>query len=436
MNNSFRLYSTVTIVFTMLIFYFTVAMQMDIMNVMVPIWEADYGWSRVDINHAVSAGSAVAIAASFIGASLALVFGIKAISTVGLFLVAASAVIVGLTETLSVTCGALILAQAAAPLCLLGALTYNTNWFVRKRGWALGIATMAFPIGSASFTPSVTNLIMWFGKEAVFSMIGVIVCCIAILGIIFIKTTPEERGLVPDGIPFTEEERDEMKLLEQKQKQFSVKAMFTYRETYLILVGNGLVYFMMTCIMANLIPRFLDTGIPMGQALLALSVAALGGIPISYLWGILDDRMGTPKACTIFALTYTLGMGFILFASPENPIFMYLTVVFIAGATAGHPNLTASIVSYVYGRVHFIRATRFINLGNDIARTLSFSFMAFIFGRYASFDNAYKIMMTFALVAGLAYISIRKSYDPDRKVVRKPEGDDGVLKAKGKEVIA
>lgn len=435
MNNSFRLYSTITIVFTMLIFYFTVAMQMDIMNVMVPIWESDYGWSRVDINHAVSAGSAVAIAASFIGASLALVFGIKIISTIGLFLVAASAVIVGQTETLSITCGALILAQTAAPLCLLGALTYNTNWFVRKRGWALGIATMAFPIGSASFTPSVTNLIRLFDKETVFSGIGLIVCCIAVLGAIFIKTTPEERGLVPDGIPFTDEERAEIELLEQKQKQFSVKAMFTYKETYFILAGNGLVYFMMTCLMANLIPRFLDTGIPMGQALLGLSVAALGGIPISYLWGILDDRMGTPKACTIFALTYILGMGFILLASPENPVFIYLTIAFLAGATAGHPNLTASIVSYVYGRVHFIRATRFINLGNDVARTISFSFMAFIFGKYASFDNAYKIMIALAVVAGLAYFSIRKSYDPDRKAVRHSEDDGGAAKAKGKEVI-
>ena len=414
MQKRFRIFGAITIIFTMLIFYGTVSMQMDALNVLIPVFEADYGWSRVAINQATSVGSGVAIATGFLAATLAMRLGIKRVNTFGLFALGAATVVLAQAQTLGLTCAAIIAVQALAPFCMLGALTYNTNWFIRKRGWALGIATMAFPIGTATFTPATTNLIGIIGKEATFTGMGVILAAIAVLGILVIKPYPEDRGLSPDGIPLTEEERARMMAETQSDSSFSIREMFSYKETWFIIIANFFVYFMQTALMSQLIPRFLDTGIPMSQALFVMSTAAVIGIPISYLWGILDDKLTTPIASGIFALTYILGMLFVLLAAPERPVFIYLTIAFVAGATAGHPNLTANIVSYVFGRKNYIAASRFTTLANDFGRTVSFTFMAAIFSQSQSYDNAYKIMIGTAIVAALFYFLIRKSYDPDR----------------------
>lgn len=88
---------------------------------------------------------------------------------------------------------------------LLGSLVINVTiaqWFVRQRGRAMGIANLG--TGIAKFTipllaASLFVLIGWRGTWMVFGIVAPLL--VAIPALIFVRRSPEDMGLHPDGEP-------------------------------------------------------------------------------------------------------------------------------------------------------------------------------------------------------------------------------------------
>ncbi len=75
-----------------------------------------------------------------------------------------------------------------------------SNWFIEKRGRAMGISQLGSRIGIAFLPLLVQHIIISYGWRTAWAVLGIIVFAFSALpSLIFLKRRPEDVGLLPDG---------------------------------------------------------------------------------------------------------------------------------------------------------------------------------------------------------------------------------------------
>ena len=75
-----------------------------------------------------------------------------------------------------------------------------SNWFIEKRGRAMGISQLGSRIGIAFLPLLVQHIIISHGWRTAWAVLGIIVFAFSALpSLIFLKRRPEDVGLLPDG---------------------------------------------------------------------------------------------------------------------------------------------------------------------------------------------------------------------------------------------
>ncbi|MCM3728395.1 hypothetical protein M3226_22365 [Neobacillus cucumis] len=82
-----------------------------------------------------------------------------------------------------------------------------------------------------------------------------------------------------------------------------------------------------------------------------LSTAAIFCLIGSYLWGWLDQKVGTKKASMIYVLSYIVTI--ILLLLEGNVILTFITAIAVGSGLAGIKNFITSMTGTVYGRYDF-----------------------------------------------------------------------------------
>ncbi len=417
---SFSFYSISIIVASFVVHYFQVALAVDGTNVLIVALENEYGWSRLAINSAISLGSLLSIA-GVIG------FGTLIMRTSNKKFFVPVAVLIGLDLIWMATAkdvGTFRISMIILQILLVGpciaSFALISNWFVEKRGLVLGIVTIGAPASSATFTPIATKLIEAYGFTAVYTGIGIIYSVFGLLILFFVYEKPEDLGYAPDNAESSPKEiaraREE---LDSYKTEWTFSKIIRTKEAWLLTFSWGFVFFMMTGIMSQLIPRFLDVGIPLNQALGLMSIAAIAGMPMSYVWGWLDDKLGTPKTCVIFSFAYVFGSFCFIFGSAENMIFAFGGILAVALTTGGMPNLQPSLQAWVFGRKDFVNTNRYINVGHMVLRSLGFTVMGAVYAMYGTYTPAYIIFIVVALITAVLFSMIKTTYDPERIALMK-----------------
>jgi MFS family permease len=85
-------------------------------------------------------------------------------------------------------------------LAYTGQSLYLTNWFVRRRGFALSIAFSGVGIGSVTLLPWLQTLIEDGGWRAACWALGILVLVLLVPPNLLLRRRPEDLGLNPDGI--------------------------------------------------------------------------------------------------------------------------------------------------------------------------------------------------------------------------------------------
>ncbi len=81
------------------------------------------------------------------------------------------------------------------------ATTAVANWFVRRRGFALGIYSASLGVGGASLVPLLAHIIEQDGWRAGAMVGGISVLVLGMPAALLVRHRPEQYGLLPDGDP-------------------------------------------------------------------------------------------------------------------------------------------------------------------------------------------------------------------------------------------
>lgn len=281
------------------------------------------------------------------------------------------------------------------------------SWFIRYRGRVLGIVTLGSPLFSVVGTSVMTSFISTnLGGDYRPFYIGVcvILVIVAILSALLLRDYPEDVGLYPDGAdhpPKSEENVEEVNLtVGQVLKQGKSWLLFGSFGAYQFIINacmaSMVTWFMYLCTQnmdlvaqvnaAN--PQFAATG-PMflfvGQASKWLSVGAILGIPISFLFGVIDDKLGTPLACLLLGITEFLPViglwtqaNAVATTGSCNVFLLILWGFGVACMTGGVPTMHPASMSFMFGRREYQAANRIIMAIQLIPSAIAASLMMWL----------------------------------------------------------
>lgn len=238
-----------------------------------------------------------------------------------------------------------------------------TNWFIKKRGTALGIVRVFSGLSGVIGLAIVAGLLSLYGWRTT-CVIGGVVLLVAGLPLswFFIKPhRPEYYGLLPDGASPEENEADEE---ENERTDYAAKAgevSFTTGQAmktpaFWMLIAaymfHGALYPVMNI---HSIPFLTDRGMDPLAAAATMSIYVTTSIPARFMAGLIVDRVNTSSIRFLMAGIYLLqSVGVVLFlVKPESQLMLYMFFMIYGFGMGAAMTMTPVIRARYYGRMHF-----------------------------------------------------------------------------------
>lgn len=261
-----------------------------------------------------------------------------------------------------------------------------SNWFVRRRGMAMGLLT-----ASGGFVYMATTLHAVFIESVGWRTswrIWAVMIWVIVLGLSFLvlRNAPQMKGYKPDGVPMTAEDRaawEEERRLSIREAVargavragdvrfgiFDVLKMWIF---WVFLIAGVFAAFASPILNTQLAPLLQQRGITPIMAAAALGFAGLFGVPWRFIVGWVIDRIGKQYIRFFYSLSYLLmgaGILVLLFTYDVGMIWLY---AFVYGTGLGMSVISFTLLmpQYfgvdVYATVYGTR-NAFVALGSIFA---------------------------------------------------------------------
>jgi MFS family permease len=306
--------------------------------------QIDFAASRGSVSLVFSLAGFLYFSLGIVSGPLADRWGSRRLAVLGMILTGAGLVLAGFARTLTEVYAAYGLGVGLGVGCsYVPAVGAVQRWFVRRRGFASGIAVSGIGVGTLVMPPLAALLIAEAGWRDAYLILG---CLAAIIGAgmaMLIENDPRDRGLNPDG------DAVRMDVRPASPTGFSVRQAITSRRFAGLYAACLISSFGLFVPVAHLVPYALDHGIAPSVAVLLLGAIGVGSTAGRFFLGGLADRMGRRHAL----LVMFAGMAFALLVWALSTslwalgLFAFVFGVFYGGYVAVLPAL---VMDYFGGR--------------------------------------------------------------------------------------
>jgi MFS family permease len=373
----------------------------------------EYGWSRSVISMAATINMLVySTGAIFVGRMLDRVAP-RWIITCGAIIAALGFVLTGFINTplsLYFTYG-LLVGLGAAGLGVVVCSSSVGKWFIKKRGIAIGIATMGIGLGTVLLTPLAGYISKYFSWRIGLIILGTITCIVGIVisQTLMRKTKPEAYCLLPDG--------DKISFSDQQPTiptftKVSTAAIFKDSRFWTIAICHGLIIMVVMSVFVHQVAYAMDNNIENITAATSLAVVSFAGIFGQFFFGWFSDKLRDPKyAYFIGTVILLIGMILLLNARSVSNLYVYAIIYgFGYGSLAPIlPIITADrfgrhVLGSIYGLLTF-----FIGVGGSVGPVLG----GIIYDKFGSYQYLWGINVILLALISIIILTLKrgKQYD-------------------------
>lgn len=408
MEPNFKKRAIIIIIVVMLMMFLNGSAASDSINVITNYFPMAFGWSQTSVALPQTIGSWASIPLVALAAYifmkmktlkiLRITFLIQGLAVIGTGLFAGNYVVYLILA---------VIVRLCSTFNTFGTYKLCTDWFTSWRGRVLGIVTIAGPISSASTAGVLTagNASIGFGPTFIIYGIVLLVVCV---GCTFLtRSTPEDYGLFVDGIARTPEELRALDADMDTPGVWNLKAMLRTGSYWIITLGLALFAFAMVGTMQNFINICMSRGLALPQAIIALSVGSLLGIPISMISGVIDDKFGTNKAAFFVWMFMVVLLLCTIFISPTRSWLIYVATFCVGACTGCFPNINPSIKAFSFGRKAFVAANSVSSMVENLLMGLPLMYLALMFDIFGNYTLAYTILVFITLIFGILMLFVK-----------------------------
>lgn len=379
-----------TIIYCLFMYFNYAGWSADGMNIFTSAFAEAHGWDSAILLSMGTPAGLVGVLGTFVFGNLIMKKGARFIMVSCLVVMSLVVVWFGhVTSVLQFGIALSLLSFFSSGFGFIAPGTLLTSWFPKKKGLALGWATMGMPLATAVFVPLIAFLFGRFGIGNAANIYAGALIVLAMIAFIFVKNNPEQIGISPDNENLSKEELDaNLREVENHVSKFTLGQLIKDKEMWLISIGFGSLWLVTVGIVVQLVPRLMEIGYRQTTAITLLSAAALCALPGSVLWGWLDMKFGTKKTGMVYGLTYIFTLLLLIFQT-SNTVITFITMIFVGMGLGGIKNLITSMIGTVYGRYDFTAANRIIIPISIIVRTMCFVIMGIALTLTKSYTGAY-----------------------------------------------
>jgi MFS family permease len=288
-----------------------------------------------------------------------------------------------------------------------------TNWFVRKRGLAMGIKFLLIGVGSIIAIPLTAWLVNYVGWRVTCLIWSItMLVSIPILLLVVKNKRPEYYGLLPDGAQAeTQEDSSQDNVIEQgikyasdvQENDFTFKQAVKTRPYWVIAMAYALFSFVIGGFVIHSVPLMTDIGLSEAAASGMISLMVFFTLPLRFFGGVIADRIRKNHLrfllAAIFALMLVGLAGFLV--KPVSSRILFLLIPYGLSSGAVTPIVILLIGRY-FGRKAFGSIFGSCMLFNAIPQLISPVYAGWIFDISGSYITALTVFA--ALVAASAIV--------------------------------
>lgn len=271
----------------------------NILSIFMKPMVDEFGWSRAAVTGAIAFGSISGGVLSLAVGPLLDRYGPRMVTFWGILLLS-----LGLGAMTFVTqLWQLYLFFGVGRMVAVGVLNLSVavsiaNWFVSLRGRAMGITKVGERLGSALLPLLVQFFILALGwRMAWGSLAAVVFLMSGIPALLFLRHSPEEMGLRPDGAPPASDREATIRSEERPcgtpegSEPVWTRGQATHTRAFWgLTVINCLIPFGQAGINFHLYPFLTDQRLGETTAIWIITVFAVSGMAGSAVWGLLTER--------------------------------------------------------------------------------------------------------------------------------------------------
>lgn len=306
--------------------------------------QRDFGASRGSVSLVFSVAGFLYFGLGVVSGPLADRWGARRLSILGMALIGLGLAFAGAARNLAEVYVAYGLGMGLGIGCayvpVLGAVQ---RWFVKRRGFASGLAVSGIGVGTLVMPPLASYLIGALGWRQTYLILAGTVVILGIGMSLFVEDDPRARGLAPDGGSRDADAR-EVHLSGASLREAIKSRRFSGLYAACLICSFGVfVPFV------HLVPYAIAHGVVRTSAVLLLGVIGVGSTLGRFFLGGIADRMGRQPFLTVMFAGMALALAIWIFATDiwTLAIFSFLFGLFYGGWVAILP---AVVVDHFGGR--------------------------------------------------------------------------------------
>ncbi|MGB4208481.1 MAG: MFS transporter [Smithellaceae bacterium] len=275
-----------------------------------------------------------------------------------------------------------------------------TNWFVDKRGLAMGIVFAATGVGGFIFNPLANWIITNYSWQTAYVVFGLIIAFFSIPTAIFIvRAKPVDKGLLPlggsvDAADFSAQAQTGLTATEAlRTRAFWFMALIIL---FIAIANMGVLH--------HIVPYLTDLGFSSTTATTLMSLHMAMLIVGKILAGSLADRIGLLKSYLLLIIGLMISIA-LLYGSQWLWVAVIFNILFgfsIAVRTVLPPLMTAEVL----GQKHFAVIYGFLNIFTTLGTAVGVPLSGFIYDATKSYYLAFALYIGLCAITALAGVAV------------------------------
>jgi MFS family permease len=293
------------------------------------------------------------------------------------------------------------------------------NWFVRRKGQAMGFGMAAQSLGGVILAPVLAFLIARWDWRTAAVVAGVMLALVVLPVARVVRTRPEEMGQRPDGDSLLPEVSAPLGGAETSQKSGTSfradVAHFTVRQAartpalWFLIFGMGLRQFGQSSLMLHLSPLLQDRGFDPVQAGAMVGLVASMGIVGAVVSGWVSDRFPRHRVMAIIVSVEVVAILSLVLADQTWQVYPFLLAY---GFGLGAHALNRAILGEYFGQDHYAKIWGLISMTATPLAAAGPVYAGWVFDTTQEYTGALLTYVVAYAVAALFYLYCRRPQAP------------------------
>ncbi len=292
-----------------------------------------------------------------------------------------------------------------------------SRWFIKKRGRAIAIASLGQGFSKVFIPLVVASLLVWIGWRQTLHAFGVATLVLVVVpAMVFLRRTPEDMGLLPDGTarlaeehlahPGTDTPLGKRATADQRAPAEDIpwrrRDVLGTRTFWIIGFAFGIVSVGIAGLNLHIFAHVSDIGYPPIVAATVMSIIAFTQFGSTMLWGLVSERLEIRKLIMFMFMLQAAGLSCVLVTGQLWAIYLGY---FVYGTGLGGSHVLQELIwATYYGRVSLGKVR-----GMGIFVTYTFAaagapFFGFLHDATGSYHQSFMLFVGALLVS--AFLSL------------------------------